>query len=342
MWVIAVDGAAPCQCRSFGAIEGTVFRGPAGLPSRPGCPSRTVCPVGNEGEIREFLTSRRARLSPMAAGLPVYGRQRRVAGLRREEVALLAGISVEYYARLERGNARGLSEDVLQAIASALQLTGDERTHLRNLVLIANAERPVTARDIRSQARPGVRRVVDTFSGPALLRNRRLDIIYANELGAAFYVEAFQEANGIPNTARYAFLDPRSRSFFVDWATAADDMAALLRAEAGRNPGDRALSDLVDELATGSDDFRARWARHNVLFHRQGEASFQHPSAGRLTLGYQDLDLPADPDQTILVFTAEAGSRSERALLELGALAPRRRGEAAARQAAPPADEQRG
>lgn len=194
----------------------------------------------------------------------------------------------------------------------------DRTPILRSPGQVAGAERPVTARDIRDQVRTGVRRVVDTFSGPALLRNRRLDIIYANELGAAFYVEALEDANGIPNTARYAFLDPRSRSFFVDWETAADDIAALLRAEAGRNPGDRALSDLVDELATRSDDFRARWGRHNVLFHRQGTASFQHPSAGRLTLGYQDLDLPADPDQTILVFTAEPGSRSERALAGLG------------------------
>lgn len=300
-----------------------MFRVLAGHLSRPGCASRTVSFVGNEAEIRAFLTSRRARLSPMAAGLPLYGRQRRVAGLRREEVALLAGISVEYYARLERGNARGLSDDVLDAIAGALQLTDDERAHLRNLVRIANAERPITTRDIRNQVRTGVRRVVDAFSGPALLRNRRLDILYANELGAALYVEVLEETGGVPNTARYAFLDPRSRSFFVDWATAADDMAALLRAEAGRNPGDRALSDLVDELATRSDDFRARWARHNVLFHRQGTASFQHPSVGRLTLGYEDLDLPADPDQTILVFAAEPGSGSEKALLELAAVVSR-------------------
>ncbi len=291
----------------------------------PAVPIPYRVPVGTETELHEFLTSRRARLSPDMAGLPAFGRQRRVAGLRREEVALLAGISVEYYARLERGNARGLSDDVLSAIAGALQLTHDERLHLRHLVLAANAERPITAREIREMVRVGVRRVVDAFSSPALLRNRRLDIIYANELGAAFYAEAYDDTTRIPNTARYAFLDPRSRSFFVDWEVAADDMAALLRAEAGRNPGDRALSDLVDELTTRSDDFRARWGRHNVLFHRQGMATFQHPTVGRLTLDYQDLDLPADPGQTILVFTAEPGSPSAKAVRKLGTAAARPR-----------------
>jgi transcriptional regulator with XRE-family HTH domain len=277
-----------------------------------------VCRVGNDDEIREFLTSRRARLSPSAAGLPMYGRQRRVSGLRREEVALLAGISVEYYARLERGSARGLSDDVLNAIAGALQLSEDERVHFRHLVGAANAEGLLSVREARDLVRAGVRRVVDAFSGPALLRNRRLDILYANRLGAAFYVEAYENASRIPNTARYAFLDPRSRTFFANWEAAADDMAALLRAEAGRNPGDVALTSLVEELTTRSDEFRARWARHNVLFHRQGRATFQHPQAGTLTLDYEDLDLPGDPDQTILVFTAEPGSASARALADSG------------------------
>jgi transcriptional regulator with XRE-family HTH domain len=208
--------------------------------------------VGNQAEISEFLTSRRARLSPPAAGLPLYGRRRRVEGLRREEVALLAGISVEYYARLERGNARGVSEDVLSAIAEALQLNADERAHLWNILRAADAERPATPHEIQEQVRPALRQVVDSFSGPALLRNRRLDILYANALGAALYVEAYGDADVLPNTARYAFLDPRSRTFFTDWNAAADDMAALLRAAAGRNPADAALSELVADLAERS------------------------------------------------------------------------------------------
>jgi transcriptional regulator with XRE-family HTH domain len=273
--------------------------------------------VTKESEIREFLTSRRARLTPEAAGLPIYGRRRRVTGLRREEVALLAGISVEYYARLERGNARGLSEDALSALATALQLTDDERSHLSNLVRLANAEGPVTPHEMGDHVRPAVRRIVDSFGGPALLRNRRLDILYANRLGAALYVEAFEGRKRLANTARYAFLDPRSRMFFKDWTRAADDMAGLLRAEAGRNPADRDLSALVDALVRESDDFRWRWDSHNVLFHREGTAEFRHPVVGPLALAYQDLDLPTDPNQTVLVFTAEPGSSSQEALSRL-------------------------
>jgi len=273
--------------------------------------------VSNADEIREFLTTRRSRITPDLAGLPHYGRTRRVPGLRREEVALLAGISDIYYTKIERGDARGVSQDVLDGLARALQLDGAERAHLDDLVRTANLERPPGRTKRQEQVRPGVRRIVDLFGSPALVRNRRLDILYANPVGAAFYSEMYRHAARSPNTARYVFLDPRSHDFYVDWGVAAHDMAALLHAEAGRNPGDRRLSDLVGELSTQSEEFRARWAAHNVLFHRDGVRQFRHPTAGELTLAYQDLDLPQNPDQTILVFTAEPGSPSEEALRRL-------------------------
>jgi transcriptional regulator with XRE-family HTH domain len=274
--------------------------------------------MANADDIREFLTSRRGRLTPDRAGLPLYGRQRRVPGLRREEVALLAGISVEYYTRLERGNARGVSRDVLDGVARALQLGDSEREHLEDLVRIGNEERPLRRRSTKQHVRPGVKRIVDSMAAmPALVRNRRLDILYANPLGAAFYSEVYRDPRRPPNPARFVFLDPRSRAFYVEWEVAAHDMVALLRAEAGRHPYDRALSDLVGELSTRSEEFRVRWAEHDVMFHRNGVRRFRHPLVGELTLAYEDLDLPGDPDQTILVFTAEPGSASEAALNDL-------------------------
>jgi transcriptional regulator with XRE-family HTH domain len=273
--------------------------------------------VSNADEVREFLTTRRSRITPDRAGLPHYGRSRRVPGLRREEVALLAGISDIYYTKIERGDARGVSQDVLDGLARALQLDAAERAHLDDLVRTANLERPWGRTKRPEQVRPGVRRIVDLFGGPALVRNRRLDILYANQLGAAFYSEIYHRGAPPPNTARYAFLDPRSHDFYVDWDAAAQDMAALLHAEAGRNPDDRRLVDLVGELSTRSPDFRALWAAHDVLFHRAGARRFRHPVVGEVLLAYQDLDVPQEPDQTILVFTAEPGSSSDLALAEL-------------------------
>jgi transcriptional regulator with XRE-family HTH domain len=273
--------------------------------------------VTTEEDIRNFLSSRRARLSPDGAGLPTYGRQRRVAGLRREEVALLAGISIDYYTRLERGNARGVSDEVLVAIGSALRLSPDERTHLENLVRSANAGDGAIRSVGADKIHPSVRRIVDCMAIPALVRNRRLEILYANPLGRAFYCEAFDDEDDTPSPLRYMFLDPRSRRFFVDWEGAADDMVGLLRAQAGRSPSDPVIADLVRELGDRSEAFAERWARHDVRFHRNGVGSYEHPRVGRLTLLYEDLDLPTEPDQTILVFAAEAGSPSEQALFAL-------------------------
>lgn len=149
---------------------------------------------------------------------------------------------------------------------------------------------------------------------PAMARNRRLDILYANRMGHAFYSEVYRDPRRPANPARFVFLDPRASEFFVDWEAAAHDMVALLRAEAGRNPDDRALSDMIDELSTRSAEFRVRWAAHDVLFHRSGVRRFHHPLVGDITLAYEDLELPADPGQTILVFTAEPNSASRDAL----------------------------
>ncbi len=274
--------------------------------------------MASSDDIRLFLSSRRARLTPARAGLPTYGRHRRVPGLRREEVALLAGISIDYYTRIERGNAQGVSDDVLDAIAGALQLDADERHHLENLVWAADAVKVVPRAVALDEVRTSIRRIVDGMTTmPALVRNRRLEILHANALGRELYAEVFEDHGHVPNPARYVFLDPRSREFFVDWDRAADDMVGLLRAETGRSPGDAALTELVDALTSRSEAFAGRWAQHGVRFHRNGVANLRHPRVGPLTLIYEDLDLPTQPDQTVLVFAGEPGSESEVALRAL-------------------------
>jgi transcriptional regulator with XRE-family HTH domain len=273
----------------------------------------------NADEIREFLTTRRAKITPGRAGLPTYGRHRRVSGLRREEVALLAGISVEYYTRLERGNARGVSDDVLDAVSGALQLDEAERAHLLDLVRAANVERTPRRTTMSPRVRPSIGRIVDAIDGlPAFVHNGRLDVLYANQLAVALYSEQFRDPVRPPNSARFMFLDPRARTFYVDWEKVAHDVVAALRGEAGRNPYDRALSDLVGLLSTRSEEFRVRWASHDVRFHRSGTKRFHHPLVGDLTLAYEGLELPADAGLTLVTYSAEPGSTSEAALEELG------------------------
>jgi transcriptional regulator with XRE-family HTH domain len=269
-------------------------------------------------EIREFLTTRRARLSPVQAGLPVYGRQRRVSGLRREEVALLAGISVEYYTRLERGNARGVSDEVLDAVCNALQLDEAERAHMRDLARAANADGRPRRATAPTRVRPSIRRIVDAFSEmPAHVSNGRLDILYANPLAEALYTLHFSDPIRPPNSARFVFLDPRAPSFFIEWEKTVHDVVAHLRSEAGRNPYDRSLSDLIGVLSTRSEEFRVQWARHDVRFHRSGIKQFRHPLVGDLTLVYEALQLPADPGLSVVTYSAEPGTPSEAALAEL-------------------------
>jgi transcriptional regulator with XRE-family HTH domain len=273
--------------------------------------------MSSADEIREFLTTRRAKLSPELAGVPRYGRKRRVPGLRREEVALRAGISVEWYTRLERGVARGVSEEVLEAIGSALQLDEAERAHLADLVRTANAERPPRRSSTPQRVRPSVARLVDVMGPiPACVTNGRLDVLYANDLAEALFSDVFRDPVRPPNLARFVFLDPRARIFYRDWEKAASDTVAVLRAEAGRKPYDRGLSDLVGQLSTRSDEFRVRWAAHDVGFHRAATKQM-HPLVGDLTLAFEMLELPADPGLSLLTYSAEPGSPSEQAVPDL-------------------------
>jgi transcriptional regulator with XRE-family HTH domain len=269
--------------------------------------------VDNRQDIRDFLGSRRARITPDQAGMPIYGGNRRVPGLRREEVALLAGVSVDYYTRLERGNLSGVSETVLEAVARALKLDEAERAHLLDLARASGSgprtrRRPAAAKGLR----PSVQRVLDAMAGaPAWVRNARMDCLATNAMGRALYCDLLSDPIHPANNARFVFLDARSQDFFVDWDSAANDIVAMLRSEASRDPYDRALTDLIGELSTRSETFRTRWAAHNVRFHRTGIKHLHHPVVGKLDLTYEAMNLPADPELTLLVYTAEPGSASE-------------------------------
>jgi transcriptional regulator with XRE-family HTH domain len=266
-------------------------------------------------EIREFLTSRRARITPEQAGLQWYGENRRVPGLRREEVALLAGLSVDYYTRLERGNAAGVSESVLEALVRALQLDEAERAHLFDLARAAGTTARTARRPTKQRVRPNVQHLLDAITGaPALVQNGRLDILAANPLARALYSELYADPVRPVNHARFVFLNPKAHDFYRDWERAANDTVAILRSEAGRDPHDRGLSDLVGELSTQSDEFRTRWAAHNVRLHQTGAKHVHHPVVGDLSLTFEMMELRADAGLTILTYTAEPGSKSEEAL----------------------------
>ncbi|MBC2864927.1 helix-turn-helix transcriptional regulator [Streptomyces mexicanus] len=266
-------------------------------------------------EIKQFLTSRRAKITPEQAGLPHHGGRRRVAGLRRAEVATLAGVSVEYYTRLERGNVGGVSESVLEALARALRLDDAERTHLFHLARTAGTAHPARRRPAPQRVRPAVQQLLDSMTEtPAFVRNGRLDILSANRLGYALYSEVYVDPVRPANHARFIFLDPRSADFYLDWNSVAEDTVALLRAEAGRDPYDRGLTELIGELSTRSEDFRVRWAAHDVRFHPNGIKRFHHPLVGDLLLHFEALELSADTGQTIITHTAERHSPSDDAL----------------------------
>jgi transcriptional regulator with XRE-family HTH domain len=267
-------------------------------------------------EIREFLVTRRARITPEQAGLPTYGIHRRVPGLRREEVAMLAGVSVDYYTRLERGNLAGASESVLDALVRALQLDDAERTHLFDLARAASATAgPARRRASTNRVRPGVQRVLDAMTGaPAWVRNGRADVLATNQLGRALYAPVFDDPVRPANTARFTFLSPQAHDFYRDWDRTARDMVAVLRAAAGRDPYDKSLSDLVGELSTRSELFGTLWAAHDVQFHRAGRKDLHHPVAGDLDLTYEAFELPAEPGLTMLVYTAESDTPTAQAL----------------------------
>ena len=263
-------------------------------------------------DAAEFLRSRRSRLSPEDAGLPAWGGNRRVKGLRREEVALLAGVSVEYYVRLERGNLGDASQSVLDAVANALQLDEAERAHLHDLARTSST-RAGSGRQTRPTVRPPVQWLLDSMTDTAAyVRNARIDILATNTLGKALYAPVF-EMPGKPNVARFVFLDPRSQEFFVEWPKVAGESAALLRTLAGENPYDQGLTELVGELSTRSETFRTLWAAHDVRQHRTGVKRFHHPIVGDMTLSYESMEITADAGLRLNAYVAEPGSPSAEA-----------------------------
>src|SRR3954452_20044446 len=275
-----------------------------------------------KSEIRAFLTSRRARITPQDTGLRTFG-PRRVPGVRREEVAMLAGLSVDYYNRLERGNVGGASDSVLDALADALRLDEAERAHLFDL---ARAAQPTTSRRRRRSAahtvRPSVQWTLDSMTGSAAFaENGRLDALGANRLGRALYPAVFSQGPHSGNWARFIFFNPEARSLYADWDRAAKDSVAILRSEAGRSPHDRDLTDLVGELATQSEEFRGLWAAHNVRLHTKGTKRFNHPIVGELELSFNRLEVAADPGLMTVAYTAEPGSRSAEAFALLASWA---------------------
>lgn len=264
-------------------------------------------------DLGEFLTSRRAKLTPAMAGIPDYGGRRRVPGLRREEVALLAGMSAEYYKRLERGQAAGVSEAVIDGVSRALQLDEAEHAHLADLVRTANAGAHPRRRTLSRTAHltAGMQQTIDAMSTvPVYVQNGRLDTVATNRLGHALFSEMLVGGQQPANAAHFVFLDPRAQTFYQDWDDNTRQIVAILRAEAGRSPYDRQLSDLVGELSTQSDLFRTLWGAHDVREHRTGLKSVHHPIVGDLDLTYQSMDLASDRGLHMLVYSAEPGSVS--------------------------------
>lgn len=268
--------------------------------------------MDNRAEVREFLTSRRARITPGQVGLPEGG-NRRVAGLRRSEVATLAGVSVEYYTKLERGSIRGASPEVLDALARALRLDEAERAHLFDVAHAASpVARPPRRRSPRSwRPHRSLQWTLDAVtSGPAFVRNGRMDLLATNILARAFYCDTFDMPGQPPNIARFTFLDERADQFYPDWEMFADVTVAILRTEAGRDPHNKDLHDLIGELSTRSAEFRRRWGAHDVRHHGTGFKTFHHPVVGELTLAYEGLAMDAEPGLTLTIYAAEPASPS--------------------------------
>jgi transcriptional regulator with XRE-family HTH domain len=267
--------------------------------------------MDNRAEVRDFLTSRRARVTPDQVGLPV-GTNRRVQGLRRSEVAALAGVSVEYFTKLERGAISGASPEVLDAVAKALLLDDAERARLFDLAHAASPVARPPRRHHRSwRPHESLQWILDAVTaGPAFVRNGRLDIVAANPLGRAFYQDVFDMPGQTPNIARFTFLDSRALDFYPDWDFFAGVTVAILHTEAGRDPHNKELHDLIGELSTRSDDFRRLWGSHDVRHHGTGSKTFRHPVAGEITVAYEGMAMESEPGLTLTVYAAEPGSES--------------------------------
>ena len=265
-------------------------------------------------EFREFLRTRRARITPAQAGLAPHAGARRVPGLRREEVAQLAGVSVDYYIRLERGRTQGVSETVLDAVARALRLDETERAHLFDLAQPATGRAKPRRVLSPQRVRPAVYRTLDSLALPALVQGRRMDVLAANKLGSALFVDFEARPRRERNFARYLFLDETARALYADWDFAARDCVATLHLYAGRHPDDPQLTELIGELSVHSDIFRRMWADHDVLAHTTGTKRLHHPLVGELTLDYVVLAVEGDPDQSLVILTPEPASPTAEAL----------------------------
>jgi len=272
---------------------------------------------GDLGQLGEFLRSRRARVQPEDLGLPVFGRRRRVPGLRREEVAQLAGVSVDYYVRLEQGRGQGASDAVLDAVARVLRLDATERSHLHDLARPPREPRPPAPTAVR----PAVQLLLDTVAGPAFVLGRCMDVLAWNALADAV-IGLSALPPGRRNMARQAFLDPAARAFYPQWRTVAAETVAHLRLDAARRPGDAAMAALVADLSAGSELFRELWQEHGVQEKSHGRKLLDHPLVGRLDVGYEALALPGDPDQLLVVYTAEPGSPTADRLATLATAVP--------------------
>lgn len=286
---------------------------PSGLPS--------VACMDLKQQVRDFLMSRRARLQPTDVGISGAALRRRVPGLRREEVAMLAGMSVDYYVRLERGNLVGASQGVLDAVARALRLSEIEHAHLLDMARVANTTGPKGQSAFPDRIRPRLQQLLDALSTPACVRNGRADFLAANALGRALYAPMFSAPTGVPNMARFLFLDPRARDFFPDWGKLARELVAVLRAEAGRHPFDKPLTDLIGELSVRSREFQVWWAEREVFAHRSGVKRFHHPVVGDIESVFESSELTAHDGLTLVLYSTEPGSASEQALALLASWA---------------------
>ncbi|MGY3567751.1 helix-turn-helix transcriptional regulator [Sinomonas sp. RB5] len=270
--------------------------------------------MDSKAEISSFLTSRRARLTPERAGVPLYSGGRRVPGLRREEVAHLAGVSADYYARLERGKVSGASREVLEAVARALQLDDDERDHLFDLVRIAHRRSPRKKTPNRSTVRPGIQRVLDSIDAPAFVQNARLDRLASNLIGRALYSLPADGSRDRYNYAHYLFLDQRSARFHRDYDNAKHNVVALLHAASAQDPYDKELVEIIGALSTQSEQFRRMWASHDVFRYRSGAKLLTHADVGDLEFGYESFELSTDPGLVMLVYTVEPNSPTAEAM----------------------------
>ncbi|MEU4172997.1 helix-turn-helix transcriptional regulator [Streptomyces sp. NPDC026665] len=263
--------------------------------------------------LGDFLRASRARITPAEVGLPDDGRHRKVPGLRREELAQLANVSVDYIVRLEQGRAANVSPLVLESLASALRLEPDERAYFLS---VGVQERPQKAASpLAGQAQAQTQMLMDGLRDyPALLLGRRLDVLAWNSMGAALLTDFRALPQQDRNLVRLAFFDPQFRRLYVDWEKTARECVAYLRMDSVRYPEDEKLSSLVGELSLADPDFRRWWTDQRVKTRAFGKKRFNHPVAGRLDLHFQTLILGDDADKTLFVYTPERGTSAEDAL----------------------------